>query len=157
VSSAVAACGSDSSKEGSQPQRTETTAVALRKPQSKPVLAVPKGPPPKKLVVKDLKTGSGAGAEAGDELTAEYTGFNYVNHEEFTNHAHTWGTGEPLEFKLGGGEVIKGMDDGLQGMKAGARRELVIPPDLAYGNVSPPPEVGPGETVIYVVELLGIG
>lgn len=134
-----------------------TAAAKLLEPKSKPVLVAPKGPPPQQLVIKDLRLGSGPAAAAGDELTAEYTGFNYVNHEEFTNHAHTWGKGEPLVYKLGAGEVIKGIDQGLEGMKVGGRRELVIPPNLAYGDVSPPPEVGPNETVIYVVELLGIG
>ena len=54
-------------------------------------------------------------------------------------------------------EVIKGWAEGIPGMKVGGRRELVIPPKLAFGNVSPPPEVGPHETVIFVIELLGIG
>lgn len=155
---ALVACSEsgDSSTDASAVARVGATTAELLKPKAKPVLVPPKGPPPRNLVIKDLKVGSGAAADPGDKLTAEYTGFNYVNHEEFTTHAHTWDTGEPLVFELGGGEVIPGMDRGAEGMKAGGRRELIIPPDLAYGNVSPPPEVGPGETVIYVVELLGI-
>jgi peptidylprolyl isomerase len=154
----LAACGGGgSSTEARESTNAAATTVELLKPKAKPALAIPKGPPPEQLVIRDLKVGSGPPAKVGDELTAEYTGFNYVNHEEFTNHAHAWGKGEPLVFELGAGEVIKGMDQGLQGMKVGGRRELIIPPDLAYGNVSPPPEVGPDEAVIYVVELLGIG
>ncbi len=158
VSAAVSACGGSSSSDGGgQPASAATTTAKLLKPKSKPVLVPPKGPPPKKLVIRDVKVGSGPVAEAGDEVTAEYTGYNYVNHEEFTNHAHAWDKGEPLVFTIGAGEVIKGMDQGVEGMKVGGRRELVIPSNLAYGNVSPPPEVGPNETVIYFVELLGIG
>ncbi len=159
ASVALSACGGSSSEEGAQSANAATTTAKLLKPKAKPVLVPPKGPPPKKLVIRDVKVGSGPPARSGDKLTAEYTGFNYVNHEEFTNHAHAWNKGEPLVFELDGGEVITGIDQGLQGMKVGGRRELIIPPNLAYGyaNDSPPPEVGPGETVIYVVELLGIG
>jgi peptidylprolyl isomerase len=158
VTAAVSACGSSSSSdEGGQAASAATTTAKLLKPQAKPVLVPPKGPPPKKLVIRDLKAGSGPTARSGDKVTAEYTGFNFVNHEEFTNHAHDWGKGEPLVFTIGGGEVLKGMDQGVVGMKVGGRRELVVPPDLAYGNEQPPPEVGPNETVIFVVELLGIG
>lgn len=156
---ALCACGgSDSAAEGDQNATSAATTTAkLLKPKAKPVLVAPKGPPPKRLVIRDVKVGSGPIAESGDQVTTEYTGFNYVNHEEFTNHAHAWDTGEPLVFTLGGGEVITGVDQGVEGMKVGGRRELIIPPSLAYGNESPPPEVGPGETVIYFVELLGIG
>jgi len=164
----LAACGGgdDSAATATEPTPTDTTTATatttptkttIRAPKGKPVLVPPKGPPPEKMAIKDLRAGNGPRAEAGDKLTAEYTGFNYVNHEEFTNHAHAWDRGEPLVFELGGGEVIRGIDQGLVGMRVGGRRELIIPPDLAYGNVSPPPEVGPNETVIYVVELLGIG
>jgi peptidylprolyl isomerase len=164
----LAACGGsdDSAATATEPATTSTTTATntttptkttIRAPKGNPVLVPPKGPPPEKMAIEDLRAGNGPRAEAGDKLTAEYTGFNYVNHEEFTNHAHAWGRGEPLVFELGGGEVIRGIDQGLVGMKVGGRRELIIPPDLAYGNVSPPPEVGPNETVIYVVELLGIG
>ncbi|HXR31213.1 MAG TPA: FKBP-type peptidyl-prolyl cis-trans isomerase [Solirubrobacterales bacterium] len=134
----------------------EDKATAIRSPQAKPVLVVPKGPPPKGLVIRNLKAGKGTTATAGDKVTVEYTGYNYVNHEEFTNHAHNWDRGEPLVFQLDGGELIPGVEQGVEGMRVGGRRELVIPPDLAYGNVNPPPEVGPDETVIYYVELLGL-
>jgi peptidylprolyl isomerase len=157
ASVALSACGGSSSGDPPQSADTGPTTAVLLKPKAKPVLVPPKGPPPKKLVIRDVKVGSGPTAKAGDKLTAEYTGFNYVNHEEFTNHAHTWDNGEPLVFTLGGGEVIKGMEQGVEGMKVGGRRELIMPSDLAYGNVSPPPEVGPDETVIYVIELLGVG
>jgi peptidylprolyl isomerase len=156
----VTSCGggNDSSTRSSESTgaATATAEVKLLEPKAKPVLVPPKGPPPKKLVINDLTVGSGATAEAGDKVTAEYTGFNYVNHEEFTNHAHRWGEGEPLVFEVAGGELIPGMDQGVEEMKVGGRRELIIPPDLAYGNTDPPPEVGPDETVIYVVELLGV-
>lgn len=162
LASALAACG-DSGGDSTTTSNADgsagvaTTTAKLLKPKAKPLLVPPKGPPPKEMVAKDLRVGTGAAVEAGDKLTVEYTGFNYVNHEEFTNHAHTWDKGEPLVFTIGAGEVIPGVDRGVIGMKIGGRRELTIPSDLAYGNVSPPPEVGPNEAVVYYVELLGVG
>ena len=120
-------------------------------------MVVPAGPPPKELLVRDLRVGDGPAAKKGDQLTAEYIGFNYADGYQFDRHAHRWGEGEPAEFELGAEEVIPGWDQGIEGMRVGGRRELIILPDLAYGNVSPPPEVGPNETVVFVVELLGIG
>ena len=64
--------------------------------------------------------------------------------------------GEPSSFQLGSGGVIRGWDEGVKGMKVGARRQLVIPPDLAYGPDGSPPTIGPNETLVFVIDLLSV-
>jgi len=113
--------------------------------KTKPKVEVPKGPPPKKLVVKDLETGKGPGAKSGDEVTVEYVGVDYKTGKQFDA---SWDRGEPFSFELGSGGVIAGWEQGIEGMKVGGRRELIIPPELAYG-----PEKG---TLVFVVDMLAI-
>lgn len=100
------------------------------------------------------RTGRGTGAEAkgGDEVTVHYVGVGYKSKKEFDA---SWG-GEPFTFALGGGQVITGWEYGIPGMKVGGRRELVIPGVLAYGPEGSPPEIGPNETLIFVIDLLGV-
>ena len=160
VTMAFGACGTsgESSSESTKTVAASATKTKIRAPaKNEPTVVIPERPPPKQLVVRDLKEGGGATAEAGDKLTVEYVGYDYRSGYQFDTHAHRWGKGEPAVFELGAEEVILGWDQGVEGMKVGGRRELIIPPNLAYGNVAPPPEVGPNETVIFVVELLGIG
>jgi peptidylprolyl isomerase len=109
--------------------------------------------PPKKLEIEDLEEGSGAEAKAGDLVTVQYVGVNYKNGEEFDA---SWNGGEPFTFPLGAGEVIAGWDQGVQGMKVGGRRELVIPPSLGYGATGSPPAIPPNEALIFVVDLLAV-
>jgi peptidylprolyl isomerase len=118
----------------------------------KPKVTVPSGPPPKKLVVKDLKTGKGPTAEAGDEVTVQYVGVDYKTGKEFDS---SWSRNEPFAFSLGAGEVIKGWDQGIEGMKLGGRRELIIPPELAYGSQEAG-SIKPNSTLVFVVDLLAI-
>jgi peptidylprolyl isomerase len=150
----LAACGGDDSTTGS----TEAATTAAESPGSaektKPTVAVPKGAPPKKLEIKELEEGSGAEAKAGDEVTVQYVGVNYKNGKEFDA---SWDRGEPFTFQLGAGMVIPGWDQGVEGMKVGGRRELVIPPELAYGPEGSPPAIGPNETLIFVIDLLEVG
>lgn len=114
---------------------------------------VPGGSPPKTLVIKDKKTGSGAAAKAGDQVTVHYVGVVYATKELFDAN---WGDDEPFSFKLGVGEVIKGWDEGVQGMKAGGQRELIIPPSLAYGPEGVYPSIPPNSTLVFLVELLKV-
>jgi peptidylprolyl isomerase len=118
----------------------------------KPKVTVPSGPPPKQLVEKDLKTGKGPTAEAGDEVTVQYVGVDYKTGKEFDS---SWSRSEPFTFTLGAGEVIKGWDQGIEGMKLGGRRELIIPPELAYGSQAVG-SIKPNSTLVFVVDLLAI-
>ncbi len=155
----VAGCGSDDSSttsdstaastEGAEaPKETEST-----KKKTKPKVTVPKGAPPKELEIKDLEEGSGATAEAGDAISVNYVGVNYKSGKEFDS---SWSRSEPFTFNLGAGEVIPGWDQGLEGMKVGGRRELIIPPELGYGSTGSPPAIPPNETLIFVVDLEAI-
>ena len=148
----LAACGDDSTT-GS----TEAATTAAESPGSaektKPAVTVPKGAPPKKLVIKELEEGTGAEAKSGDEVSVQYVGVNYKNGKEFDA---SWDRGEPFAFQLGAGMVIPGWDQGVEGMKVGGRRELIIPPELAYGPEGSPPAIGPNETLIFVIDLLEV-
>lgn len=142
-------CGSSDSSNSSS---SSTSAKAAEPAEAtKPKVTVPKGPPPKKLEEKELRKGSGAEAKAGDEVTVQYVGVGYKSGEQFDA---SWDRGEPFPFTLGAGEVIPGWDQGVEGMKVGGRRELIIPPNLAYGAAGAPPAIGPNETLIFVIDLL---
>ncbi len=121
---------------------------------TKPKVKVPKGKPPTGLKIRDIVKGKGAGAAVSDELTVQYVGVRAVNGEEFDA---SWDRGEPFSFSLGAGEVIPGWDAGLEGMKEGGRRELIIPAAQAYGQSGGPPPIGPNETLVFVVDLEKIG
>jgi peptidylprolyl isomerase len=150
----LAACGDDDSTTGSTQAAGAPAAEAEGAAEkTKPKVTVPKGPPPKKLQVTDIETGSGATATAGDEVTVQYVGVNYKNGKEFDA---SWDRGEPFAFQLGAGMVIPGWDQGVEGMKVGGRRELIIPPELAYGPEGSPPAIGPNETLIFVIDLLEV-
>ena len=97
----------------------------------KPEIDFPGGEPPKNLEITDVWEGEGAVAKAGDTVQVHYVGVAYSTGEEFDA---SWNRGEPLQFRLGVGQVIAGWDQGVQGMKVGGRRQLIIPPDLAYGD-----------------------
>ncbi|RFU37839.1 FKBP-type peptidyl-prolyl cis-trans isomerase [Actinomadura logoneensis] len=123
--------------------------MALERPE----IDFPEGQPPQNLDITDIKVGDGAEATKGSTVSAHYVGVAFSTGEEFDA---SWNRGEALEFPLGAGRVIKGWDMGIQGMKVGGRRKLVIPPHLAYGNRSPSPKIGPGETLIFVVDLVDV-
>ena len=131
------------------PSATETPAA----PAKKPTVKVPKGKPPSKLVIKDLKEGTGPAAQAGQTVTVQYVGVNFKGGKQFDA---SWDRGEPFSFPLGGGQVIQGWDQGVQGMKVGGRRMLVIPPDLGYGPDGQPPVIKPNETLVFVIDLLAL-
>jgi peptidylprolyl isomerase len=114
-------------------------------------VTVPSGPPPKQLEEKELIEGSGAEAKSGSEVEVNYVGVGYESEEEFDS---SWSRNEPFAFTLGAGQVIPGWEEGVEGMKVGGRRELIIPPELAYGSAGSPPAIGPNETLIFVVDLL---
>ena len=124
----------------------------------------PSTPPPGKTTVKttpnattlqktDLKVGTGKEAKAGQSVTVHYRG----TLTDGTKFDASYDRGEPFTFNLGAGEVIKGWDQGVVGMKEGGKRKLVIPGDLAYGPMGSPPTIPPNATLVFEVELLKVG
>lgn len=109
--------------------------------------------PPSDLVVTDLTVGDGAEATAGSTVSVHYVGVALSSGEEFDA---SYNRGTPLQFRLGAGMVIAGWDTGVQGMKVGGRRQLVIPPHLGYGDRGAGGVIKPGETLIFVVDLLEV-
>jgi peptidylprolyl isomerase len=109
--------------------------------------------PPTDLVVTDLSVGEGAEATSGSTVSVHYVGVAHSTGEEFDA---SYNRGAPLQFRLGIGQVISGWDQGVQGMKVGGRRQLVIPPHLAYGDRGAGGVIKPGETLVFVVDLLEV-
>jgi peptidylprolyl isomerase len=119
----------------------------------KPEIEFPDTPPPEDLVVTDISVGEGAEATTGATVTAHYVGVAHSTGEEFDA---SYNRGEPLSFRLGVGQVIAGWDQGIEGMRVGGRRQLVIPPQLAYGDRGAGGAIGPGETLIFMVDLVDV-
>lgn len=120
----------------------------------KPMIEPPEGDAPEELVVRDLVEGKGETAEPGNTVNVHYVGVLFETGEQFDA---SWDRGDTFSFTLGQGNVIKGWDEGVAGMKVGGRRQLTIPPTLAYGSRGAPPVIGPDETLIFVVDLVEVG
>jgi peptidylprolyl isomerase len=118
---------------------------------SKPEVDFPGGPPPADLEITDIWEGDGKVASPGDTVQVHYVGVSHSTGEEFDS---SWNRGEPLSFRLGAGQVIAGWDQGVQGMKVGGRRQLIIPPHLAYGDRGAAGVIKPGETLIFICDLV---
>ena len=119
----------------------------------KPEIGPIQGDPPADLVIEDVTVGDGPEAAAGQFVTVHYVGVAHSNGAQFDA---SWDRGEPFEFSLGAGQVIPGWDQGVQGMRVGGRRKLTIPPQLGYGSRGAAGVIKPGETLIFVVDLLGL-
>ncbi len=100
----------------------------------------------------DLVAGSGRQAELGDQATVHYTGWLENGKKFDSSHDH----GQPFSFRVGAGQVIKGWDEGVMGMKVGGKRKLIIPPDLGYGSRGAGNVIPPNATLTFDVELLGL-
>jgi peptidylprolyl isomerase len=161
----IAGCGGSNSEssigvgvENKSDESLANTETAVAKtPTSGPLASEPKvtppsGPAPTKLVSKDLITGTGKEAKSGDTVTVNYIGVLYKGGKEFDA---SWKRKEPFQFKLGEGQVIKGWDQGVVGMKVGGRRELIIPSELAYGKTGSPPAIPGNAPLVFVIDLLG--
>jgi FKBP-type peptidyl-prolyl cis-trans isomerase len=107
---------------------------------------------PSGLRYQDVTVGQGKEAKEGRKVTVHYTGW-LPNGEKFDSSRDR---NQPFGFDLGAGQVIAGWDEGVAGMRVGGRRKLVIPPDLAYGTAGAPPEIPPGATLVFDVELLDV-
>ena len=105
------------------------------------------------LVIDDIEEGEGDTAQSGDTVSAHYVGVAHSTGEEFDS---SWNRGAPLSFPLGQGRVIRGWDDGIVGMRVGGRRRLTIPPELGYGARGAGRDIKGGETLVFVVDLLGV-
>ena len=119
----------------------------------RPVADPPGGDPPADLVIKDVRAGDGPEAKAGDMVSVHYVGVAFSTGEEFDA---SWDRGRALEFPLGAGRVIKGWDQGIRGMRVGGRRQLIIPPHLGYGNRGAGAKIAPGETLVFVCDLMAV-
>jgi peptidylprolyl isomerase len=119
----------------------------------RPEIDFPGGEPPVDLEITDIWEGDGGVASPGDMVRVHYVGVAYSTGEEFDA---SWNRGDPLQFELGAGKVIAGWDEGVLGMKVGGRRQLIIPPDLADGDRGAGSAIAPGETLIFVCDLVSI-
>jgi FKBP-type peptidyl-prolyl cis-trans isomerase len=104
----------------------------------------------------DVKPGTGAVATTGQSVKVHYTGWLYVNGAKGKKFDSSRDRGEPFEFQLGGGQVIKGWDEGVENMKVGGRRTLIIPPDLGYGARAMGNAIPANSWLIFDVELVGV-
>jgi peptidylprolyl isomerase len=169
---AFAACGDDKSSESEAPAPTQeateapteapteaatesggssgsTDVEVTGKSGEKPTIKSPGGDPPTELVIKDIKKGKGDAARAGQNVSMQYVGALYSDSSVFDN---SWDRGQPFDFGLGQQQVISGWDEGVEGMKPGGRRLLVIPPDKGYGPSGSGP-IPPDSTLVFVVDL----
>jgi peptidylprolyl isomerase len=119
----------------------------------KPDVTIPDAAPPADLVIEDIVVGDGDEAAAGHEVEVHYVGVSWSDGRQFDA---SWDRNDTFSFNLGGGQVIQGWDQGVQGMRVGGRRRLTLPPDLAYGSRGAGGVIGPNETLVFVVDLVGI-
>ena len=119
----------------------------------KPEIEFPGAEPPADLVITAVTEGDGAEATSGSTVSVHYVGVAHSTGEEFDA---SYNRGTPLQFRIGVGQVIQGWDQGVEGMKVGGRRQLVIPPHLGYGDRGAGGVIKPGETLIFVVDLLEV-
>jgi peptidylprolyl isomerase len=151
IAVSVFGCGGDSPSEGSARANPSPSLAEVRE-RARARTRARGGTPPKKLVVRDLIVGDGPAADRSKVVTVRYAGFDYrtgVPTDRSWSHV-------PADFDLTKGIVLEGLKTGIVGMKVGGRRELIIPPRLAFGSTGVPGKLGPNATVVYVVDLLKI-
>ena len=120
----------------------------------KPHVYVPAGEaPPAELVIEDIEVGEGEEAKSGHNVEVHYAGNAWSTRQQFDA---SWDRGETFSFRLGAGQVIGGWDQGVAGMKVGGRRRIVIPPELGYGSRGAGGVIKPNETLVFVVDLIGL-
>jgi peptidylprolyl isomerase len=123
-------------------------------PTDKPAVEIPADTPPSyQLEVEDLEVGDGEEATPGRLVEVHYVGVAWSTGREFDA---SWDRGDTFKFGLGKGQVIQGWDQGVAGMKVGGRRRITIPPMLGYGKRGAGGVIGPDETLVFVVDLVGV-
>ena len=154
---ALSACGSETTDEPAGDPATPSAPDAATAPDAPAILAElypERAEPPAELVITDLVEGDGPAIAAGQAAVVQYWGLRWSDGGTFDA---SWTRGQPFTFALGTGQVIAGWDLGVDGMQVGGRRVLVIPPGLAYGDRGAGNVIGPGETLVFVVDLVGVG
>jgi peptidylprolyl isomerase len=165
VAALIAGCGSSGSSTiavGNESPSANAVVEKTKEPTTgttptsgplatEPTITPPKGPAPTKLVTKEIVPGTGPEAKDGESVTVNYVGALYSNGKVFNA---SWETKTPFTFTLGEGQVIKGWDQGVVGMRVGGRRELIIPAELAYGKAGRPPKIPANAPLIFIVDLL---
>ena len=119
----------------------------------KPIITIPEGAPPADLLIEDEIVGDGDEATIGKRVIVHYVGVAWSNGREFDA---SWNRGDTFDFRLGGGEVIAGWDQGVAGMKVGGRRRITIPAHLGYGSRGAGGVIKGGETLVFVVDLVAV-
>jgi len=162
VAVGLAGCSSASSSPttttSAAPPASTVPTVPVQSPSpagtfgTRPTVVVPTGTPPTQLESADLIVGHGPAAKAGDNVEVQYVLATYSSGKVVQA---SWDS-QPFQFALGQGQVIPGWDDGVAGMKVGGRRELVIPPNLGYGNNAPGAGIAANDTLVFVVDMLKI-
>ncbi|PJJ61395.1 FKBP-type peptidyl-prolyl cis-trans isomerase [Compostimonas suwonensis] len=119
-------------------------------PNTKPEIDFPEGPAPELLVIEDITVGDGDEASATSTVQVHYLGVEYETGEEFDS---SWSRNQSINFPLG--NLIRGWQEGIPGMKVGGRRKLTVPPQLAYGPAGAGHRLS-GQTLVFVIDLLGV-
>jgi peptidylprolyl isomerase len=119
----------------------------------KPTISIPEGDAPTDLVLEDLVEGDGTQAASGHNVMVHYVGVAWSTGQQFDA---SWDRNESFDFRLGAGPVIAGWDQGVAGMKIGGRRRITIPPHLGYGARGAGGVIKGNETLVFVVDLLGV-
>ncbi len=140
----LVACGGSADREDSRPPAGFSASLGV---DTAAMTKTPSG-----LRYQDITAGEGAEAAADRTVSVHYTGW-LPNGEKFDSSRDR---NQPFSFSLGAGQVIAGWDEGVAGMKVGGRRKLVIPADLGYGTAGAPPDIPPGATLVFDVELLDV-
>lgn len=122
--------------------------------REKPTVEVPSEQPPSyQLELEDIITGDGEEARSGQMVEVHYVGVSWSTGRQFDA---SWDRGDSFRFGLGRGQVISGWDQGVAGMRVGGRRRITIPPMLGYGKRGAGGVIGPDETLVFVVDLIGV-
>jgi peptidylprolyl isomerase len=149
---ALAGCGGGDDGDSAATATPKATATPDNTDVTKPPkVTVPDELPPDTLQIEDIVKGKGPAAKNGDKVSMQYVGLTWSTSVEFDT---SWDDGTPFPLTLGKGDVIKGWDEGIVGMRKGGRRQLTIPADLAYGAQGSPPNIGPNECLRFIIDLV---